>query len=78
MKTHKCPICESEIEISDDAKIGDRYTCPSCFAQLALYKHRHKMVIGCAICKEENFNPENCEDCSRREEKKRLLEEGRL
>ena len=78
MIIHKCPICESEIEVADNAKTGDRFTCPGCFAQLALYRHKHKIIIGCAICKEAVFNPENCEDCTRRQEKKKFLEEGRL
>ncbi|MFH1683747.1 MAG: hypothetical protein ABIA67_02560 [Candidatus Margulisiibacteriota bacterium] len=78
MHEKNCPVCEGPIEIPDSAKIGDRLTCPNCFAQLALYKHKKEQIIGCAICKEAVFNPENCEDCTRREEKKRLLEEGRL
>lgn len=78
MKTHKCPICDEEIDIPDKFKRGQRITCPNCFAQLALYVHKGATILGCAICKESIFNPENCENCENRREKKRLLEEGRL
>ncbi len=74
----ECPICENNIDIAKDAKSGTRITCDNCFAQLALYSHKGKIVLGCAMCKESIFEPENCGNCERRREKKRLLEEGRL
>lgn len=73
-----CPICENAIELPDNSKEKQRVTCPNCFAQLALYKHNGKHVLGCAICKEPLFDPANCEDCERRREKKKILEEGAL
>jgi len=73
-----CPICENNIELSDSSKAGSRLTCPACFAQLALFKHQGKHVLGCAMCKEPVFDPGNCGDCERRREKKKILEEGRL
>lgn len=74
----KCPICDYEIDLSDDIKPGDRITCPNCFAQLAFHHHRKKTFLACPTCKEEIFDPANCEDCDRRTEKKKLLNEGRL
>lgn len=73
-----CPICENAIELPDNPKEKQRVTCPNCFAQLALYKHKGKHVLGCAICKEPLFDPANCGDCERRREKKKILEEGTL
>jgi hypothetical protein len=78
MQTKKCPVCETIIEIPENFHNAQRVTCPNCFAQLALYHHKGVAVLGCAICKESIFNPENCENCEQRREKKRLLEEGRL
>ena len=78
MMNFNCPICESAIEIPDSAKTGERITCLNCYSQLALYKHKGKHVIGCAVCKESIFDPQNCGDCERRRDKKKLLEEGRL
>jgi ribosomal protein S27E len=74
----KCNICENEIEINENTKPGTRITCPNCFAQLAVYKHKGKLVIGCAMCKESIFDPSNCERCERRQEKRELIKEGRL
>lgn len=74
----KCPICEAKIEIPADARPGRRVTCANCFAQLALFSHQGKSILGCAICKEPVFDPANCEDCERRREKKRILEAGEL
>ena len=74
-----CPICEANINFSDEAKAGERITCPNCYVQLALYKHRGKQVFGCALCKEPVFDPARCNECERRHEKRRqLIEEGRL
>jgi C4-type Zn-finger protein len=79
MKLLKCPICEANIEIHEKTKGGERLTCPNCFAQLALYKHRGKLVFGCAYCKELVFDPAACDECERRHERKRqLIEEGKL
>lgn len=73
-----CPVCENEIEISEGAKEGKRLTCQNCFAQLALYKYKGKKLLACAFCKEPLFDPEQCEGCERRREKKKIIEEGRL
>jgi hypothetical protein len=78
MKTYKCPICDSEIELADDTRPGERLTCPNCYTQLALRKHRGKLILTCPTCKEEVFDPQNCEECDRRMDKKKLLDEGRL
>ncbi len=74
----ECPICENEIEIPEGAKEGTRLTCQTCFAQLALYLHGGEKVLGCAFCKEEIFDPDQCAECERRREKKKILEEGVL
>jgi hypothetical protein len=78
MPVYKCPVCETGIDIPDNVKVQERFTCPTCFAQLALHKHKRKKVLACAICQEPVFDPANCADCERRREKKTLLEEGRL
>jgi len=73
-----CPICEHKIEVTEKTKIGERITCLNCFAQLGLFKHKGKLVLACAMCKDPVFNPDNCGECERRRESKALLEEGRL
>ncbi len=78
MKTLKCPICENTIEIAADLKAGSRLTCPNCFAQLGLHGHGNGLYLACPICKESVFDPANCELCERRQDKRALLEEGRL
>jgi len=79
MKSLKCPICESEIELPDKPKVGGRITCSNCYAQLALRKHGGKLMFGCAYCNEPVFDPAACDECERRHERKRqLIEEGRL
>lgn len=78
MAVYKCPICDNSFEIADSTKIGERLSCPNCSAQLALRKFRGKKVLTCPTCKEEIFDPQNCEECETKREKKRLLEEGRL
>jgi len=75
---YPCPVCENFIEVSDQAKAGERITCPNCFAQLVVHHKKGKIVLGCAICKEPVFDPANCDECERRRERKALLEEGRL
>ncbi len=74
----RCPICEANIDFSENAKAGERVSCPNCYAQLALYKHKGKWVVGCAFCKEPIFDPARCLECERRHERRKLLEEGRL
>jgi primosomal protein N' len=76
--TISCPVCENPIEIGKALKEGTRFTCPRCYVQLALYRRGGKWILGCAVCKEENFDPENCEDCERRRERKRNFEQGIL
>lgn len=78
MSSWNCPICENKIELHHHPKNGERITCPNCFSQLAFYEHNHNISIGCAMCKESIFDPSGCGECERRNEKKRLLEEGRL
>ncbi len=78
MKTYKCPICDNDIGIPEETKTGERLTCPHCFAQLALHKHKRELLFACAICKEPVFDPNQCSECERRREKKQILEEGRL
>jgi primosomal protein N' len=78
MAALNCPVCENKIEFPDRTKAGERITCPRCYAQLALYKHKGEWVVGCAFCKEPVFDPALCEECERRHERKKLLEEGRL
>jgi len=74
-----CPICETVFEIPQGTKLKERLTCPNCFAQLALYEHKGKKVLACALCKNPNFDPEECGDCERRREKKEaIIKEGKL
>ena len=74
----KCPVCEYKIELPDMIRAGKRVTCPNCFAQMAVFKHKGNYVLGCALCKEPVFDPTNCEECERRREKKKILEVGEL
>ncbi len=78
MKKMTCPICENPIELPESAKAKDRITCPNCFAQLALHDVHGKLVIGCALCKEPQFDPENCGNCETRREKQTIIKEGKL
>ncbi|MCU0641908.1 MAG: hypothetical protein MUC35_07525 [Candidatus Margulisbacteria bacterium] len=78
MKTFTCPICENKIELPDTVKAKERITCPTCFAQLALHHVHGKLVIGCALCNEPEFDPNNCGDCETRREKKKIYKEGAL
>jgi len=73
-----CPICEARIQVPDQVKKGERITCPNCFAQLGAHKQRGKIILACAFCKEPVFDPVNCDECERRHEKRKILEEGRL
>jgi primosomal protein N' len=78
MKIFTCPICENKIDLPDAIKPKERITCPNCFAQLALHNVNGKLILGCAICKEPQFDPANCGDCETRREKKKILTEGVL
>lgn len=73
-----CPICESIIQLPEKTKEKERVTCPNCFAQLALFKHKGKPILGCALCQKPVFDPASCGECEVRRERKALLEEGRL
>lgn len=74
-----CPVCENNIDLPDKAKTGERVTCPTCFAQLALHKIGGRLLLACAICKNPVFDPAECGNCERRREKKRaIIEEGKL
>jgi primosomal protein N' len=74
----KCPICETNIEISDTSRKGERVTCTNCYAQLAMHLLKKEPILACAICKEPVFDPANCGDCERRKERKRIIDEGTL
>lgn len=78
MRNFTCPICENRIEVPDQAKVKERITCPTCFAQLALHQVRGRLILGCALCNEPEFDPANCGDCETRREKKKILTEGAL
>lgn len=73
-----CPICEAPVEVPPLVEERTRVTCHNCFAQLAVYRQKDEIILTCAMCKESIFDPENCENCDRRREKKRIFEEGRL
>jgi len=73
-----CNICEHEIDIPDTKKVGERIMCPNCFAQTALFKHKGKPVLACALCKDQEFDPLNCSECERRRDLKKIYEEGNL
>jgi len=47
----RCTVCDHEIELPDDIKEDDRFTCPNCFAQLSLKILNGKKVARCAVCK---------------------------
>lgn len=58
----KCSVCESPLELPDDIKEGDRFTCTNCFAQLALKIINGKMQARCAVCRKEVLEcPQDCE-----------------
>ncbi len=75
---YQCPICETNNEVSDSAKKGERITCMGCSAQLSLYKYKGKLIIACALCDKPTFDPVNCDECERRHELKKLYKEGEL
>ncbi len=77
-KEMQCPICEHPIQIPETEKERTRITCPHCFAQLGLRKHKGEWILGCAFCKEPTFDPGDCDECERRHEKKKLIEDGKL
>jgi primosomal protein N' len=74
----KCPVCEFKIELPAKGQAGERITCTNCFAQMALYNHKGKLILGCALCKEPMFDPANCEECERRRERKKIIDGGEL
>jgi len=78
MTNFKCPICETKITVEDSAPKGQRITCPNCYAQLAIQQVKDKKFLACAICKEAVFEPDNCEECERRRERKKLINDGEL
>jgi len=58
----KCTVCEHEIELPETVKEGDRFTCPNCFAQLALKIAHGRLVARCAVCQKESLDcPMDCE-----------------
>ena len=60
----KCTVCEHELDLPEGLKEGDRFTCPNCFAQLALHIFNGKKVARCAVCTKEL--KECGDDCERR------------
>ncbi|OGC32568.1 hypothetical protein A2311_04460 [candidate division WOR-1 bacterium RIFOXYB2_FULL_48_7] len=78
MQQLTCPVCETKIDLPAKAKVGDRITCPVCFAQMGLFKHKDKFVLACALCKDPEFDPGKCGDCERRHDQKKLWESGKL
>jgi len=58
----KCTVCEHEIELPENIKEGDRFTCSNCFAQLALKIIQGRMEARCAVCPIDVLEcPEDCE-----------------
>ena len=53
MANVKCTVCEHVIDLPDEAKEGERFTCPNCFAQLVLRIANGKKVARCAVCNKE-------------------------
>ncbi|MBI5400264.1 hypothetical protein HZB07_06660 [Candidatus Saganbacteria bacterium] len=78
MAVHRCPICDHEIDVPANFKPGQRLTCPYCFVQLALHQHKREVFLACPVCKEAVFDPQTCENCETRRDRKRFLDEGRL
>ena len=68
-----CPVCETKFEISQSVKPGGRFSCPHCFAQLALRKigKEHKAV--CAICKSPTMDCKSCDELEIRRTEKDLI-----
>jgi hypothetical protein len=62
----KCSVCEADIEIKDSAKVGERFTCPNCFAQLALKMVNGEKVARCAVCAKGKETMECTDDCERK------------
>ena len=60
----KCSVCEFDIALPETVKEDDRFTCPNCFAQLALKIIHGKKVARCAVCREGRL--ECGADCERR------------
>jgi hypothetical protein len=60
----KCTVCDHDIDLPDEAKDGERFSCPNCFAQLSLKIINGKKVARCAVCSREML--ECSEDCERR------------
>jgi hypothetical protein len=59
-----CNVCEHEIHLPEETQEGERFTCPNCFAQLALRIVNGKKVARCAVCREGKT--ECGLDCERR------------
>lgn len=53
--TAKCPDCEAEIDVADDAMIGEILSCPDCGLELELGKAEDQTLelIKLAIEKED-------------------------
>ncbi len=73
MFTVKCSVCDADFDIKDDVRVGDRFTCPNCFAQLSLRMVNGEKVARCALCHYGKETFECAQDCERKisfEEKK--------
>ncbi len=64
MSEIKCNVCEHKITLPPDIKEGGRFTCPKCFAQLALGIEKGKKVAKCAVCTKNVL--ECSPDCERK------------
>jgi len=65
MFTVKCSVCDTGLELKDDTKVGDRFTCTNCFAQLVLRIDQGQKVARCALCLKGNEALECDENCER-------------
>lgn len=44
MAMARCPDCEAEIEVAEDAMIGEILSCPDCGLELEIEKVEHEAV----------------------------------
>ena len=67
----KCIVCEHKFEVPLKTKVGERLTCPNCFAQLSLQIVEGKRVLRCALCQKGVLEcGENCEQLLTEKEKR--------
>lgn len=68
-----CPICENMNELKPDTKEGARFSCQTCFAQLALKKAGSKFRAVCALCKKANMDCATCDELEMKRAEKDLI-----